>query len=157
MAIATSVIKHLNDRIDRYEIVHHPHAGCSSESAQAARVSGNSLAKAVLLKDRKGYVLAVLPAENLIDLEALNRQLDRHLKMALESELAPLFPDCEPGAIPALGPAYGLLTLVDASLRELPEIYFEGGDHESLIGVDEAQFRELMLGAQYGRFSHPRH
>ena len=111
----------------------------------------------MLLHDAKGYVLAVLPAEHLLDVEALNRLLDRRLKLSLESDIGPLFPDCEPGAIPAIGPAYGLLTLVDASLCELPELYFEGGDHESLVGVSEEAFRKLMLGAQYGRFSHPRH
>ena len=157
MSIAPSVINHLQANLDRYEIIHHPHSGCSSESAQMARISGNSLAKALLLQDARGFALAVIPAENLLDIAALNKSLDRHLKLALESEIGPLSPDCEPGAIPAVGPAYGLLTLVDASLCELPELYFEGGDHESLIGVSEDQFRKLMLGAQYGHFSHPRH
>lgn len=157
MTVAPSVINHLQANLERYQIVRHPHSGCSTESAQNARISGNSLAKAVLLHDAGGYVLAVLPAEHLLDIEALNRLLDRRLKLSLESDIGPLFPDCEPGAIPAIGPAYGLLTLVDASLCDLSELYFEGGDHESLIGVSEEAFRKLMLGAQYGRFSHPRH
>ncbi len=66
----------------------------------------------------------------------------------MESELAGLFPDCEVGAIPPIGSAYGLRTLVDSRLRKEPEVYFEAGDHESLIKVSAETFRALMVDAE---------
>jgi Ala-tRNA(Pro) deacylase len=49
-----------------------------------------------------------------------------------------LLKDSKPGAIPPLGYAYGVQILVDSSLDDLSDIYFEAGDHEHLIHVDRA-------------------
>ncbi|NIR96509.1 MAG: deacylase, partial [Gammaproteobacteria bacterium] len=48
----------------------------------------------------------------------------------------------------------GLDTVLDDSLAEQPDIYFEGGDHEALVHVSSEQFQELMADAEHGRFSH---
>ena len=68
--------------------------------------------------------------------------------LATEPELAGLFPDCEVGAIPPIGAAYGLRTLMDTRLGKEPEVYFEAGDHESLIKVSAEAFRTLMADAE---------
>ena len=76
------------------------------------------------------------------------------LGLAVEQDVAELFRDCDPGAIPPLGAAYGVKTLVDDSLVNQPDVYFEAGDHEDLIHVDHAQFSELMSGAEHGIISY---
>ena len=73
--------------------------------------------------------------------------------MASESELTFLFGDCELGAIPPVGPAYGMVTVVDDSLADQPEIYFEAGDHEKLIHMNQKEFTVLMDNAGHGRFA----
>jgi Ala-tRNA(Pro) deacylase len=55
-----------------------------------------------------------------------------------------LFPRCEPGAVPALGQAYDMETVVDRSLFDNPEVYLEGGDHLSLVRVSGSDLRQLM-------------
>ena len=90
-----------------------------------------------------------------MNLGELHRQLNRNLGLATESELGGLFSDCEVGALPAMGPAYGLETVVDDELAEQPDIYFEAGDHEQLIHVSAEAFHTLMGDRiQRGRFSH---
>jgi len=64
-------------------------------------------------------------------------------------DLAIMFPDCELGAVPALGPAYKLDTVVDESLRGQEEIYFEAGDHEELIRVSGGDFESLLQDADF--------
>ena len=64
-----------------------------------------------------------------------------------------LFDDCERGAIPAVGECYGLDTLVDDSIEEQPEIYFEGGDHATLVRMSSRQFADLTAAARHARFS----
>ena len=99
--------------------------------------------------------MVVLPADRRLDLVELQRQLKRNLQLASEYELGNLFNDCEIGALPALGPAYGLETLVDDTIAEQSEIYFEAGDHEQLIHVSAEVFEALMGDAiRHGRFSH---
>ncbi|MGI9450905.1 MAG: aminoacyl-tRNA deacylase, partial [Geminicoccaceae bacterium] len=73
--------------------------------------------------------------------------------LASEQEVGRLFPDCELGAIPALGWAYGLDVIVDDSLATQDEIWFEAGDHRSLIEVGGDQFRRLLGAAPHGVFS----
>lgn len=69
------------------------------------------------LEDDKGYLMAVLPATHKVDLGVVRHQLKRELGLATESELADLFKDCEPGAIPPLGKAYGISKTQDTGLH----------------------------------------
>ncbi len=64
-----------------------------------------------------------------------------------------LFEDCELGAIPPVGKPYGMEMIVDDSLNEQPDVYFEAGDHTSLIHVNAMAFHRLMAEARHGRFS----
>jgi len=84
----------------------------------------------------------------------VHRQLNRRLGLATDRELSHLFKDCEPGAIPPLGRAYGIETIVDESLSGSQGVYFEGGDHEALVHVTGEGFLRLMADAPRGQFSH---
>lgn len=153
MPIATTLRQYLSSHNVSYDIVRHSYAGSSQHTAQAAHVSGNQLAKPIILEDEYGYVMAVIPASHQLDYVALDNLLTRTLVMASENELAGLFQDCELGAVPALGEAYGIKTVVDNLLFYPKSIYFEGGDHETLIQVEASQFRRMMAGATAGNIS----
>ena len=154
MAIASTVSTYLAEHDVPYDVLTHPHTASSGESAQASHVPGSRLAKSVVLEDEQGYLMVVLPASRHVDLGELHRQLNRDLGLATESELGTLFSDCEIGALPAIGPAYGMETLVDESIAEQPDIYFEAGDHTTLVRVSAPHFRELMGEAEQAHFSH---
>ena len=156
MTISTTVQRYLRDRGVGYEVLTHPFTGSSSETAQSAHVSGDRIAKTVVLRDgdaADGYLLAVIPASHHLDLGQLQKWLGRSVALASEQEIGRLFPDCDLGAIPPLGEAYGLDVVLDDSLAGLGEVCFEGGDHQSLIKVGGDQFRQLLSGARHGRFS----
>jgi Ala-tRNA(Pro) deacylase len=89
-----------------------------------------------------------------VDLGAVHRQLDRELGLATDRELVELFKDCEPGAWPPLGPAYGIDTILDQSLVEATDIYFEAGDHRALVHLSGGDFIKLMANALRGQISH---
>jgi prolyl-tRNA editing enzyme YbaK/EbsC (Cys-tRNA(Pro) deacylase) len=61
-----------------------------------------------------------------------------------EDEIDATFSDCERGAIPAIGEAYGVDVVIDPSLVHQPDVYFESGDHEHLIRMTGDDFRGLM-------------
>ena len=153
MAIASKLADYLAKRGIAYEVVVHPRAMSATRSAQASHVPGDRLAKAVVVKDAEGFKVAVLPASHHVELEALSRLLERPAGLASEAEASELFADCETGAFPALGSAYGLDVIVDDSLSEQPEVYLEGGDHASLAHLKAEQFHQLMAAARRGRFS----
>lgn len=156
MTIASTLQRHLEGNGIGYEVLNHPLTGSSSQTAQSAHISGNCIAKTVVLRDGDvgdGYLLAVLPASHHLSLEMLQAWLGRSVALASEQEIGKLFPDCDLGAIPPIGEAYGLDVVLDDSLAGLEEVYFEGGDHRTLLKVGGDQFRQLMSGARHGRFS----
>ena len=63
------------------------------------------------------------------------------------------FGDCVHGAVPPIGECYGLDLIVDDSIDLQPDVYLEGGDHETLIHMDQAQFAALTADALHARFS----
>jgi len=155
MAIATTVSNYLAEHDVSYDVLTHPHTASSGESAEAAHVPGTRLAKSVVLEDDHGYLMVVLPSNRQVNLGELHRQLNRNLGLATEGELGSLFSDCEIGALPAVGPAYGMETVVDDALAEQSDIYFEAGDHAQLIHVTAETFQSLLgEEARHGRFSH---
>jgi Ala-tRNA(Pro) deacylase len=154
MTIPASVEDYLDRKDIQYEVIEHPATGDAAHTAQAARVPGDRLAKSVVLEDDNGYLMAVIPASHRLDLRAIDREFSRELELAGERELVALFEDCEPGAIPPLGQAYGIDVVVDRSLADIPDVYFEAGDHQSLIHVSGEDFRRLMVDSLQRNISH---
>jgi Ala-tRNA(Pro) deacylase len=152
MSIAPTLQKHLDSRVT-YDVLTHEPTLSSTRTAQASHVSGNCLAKAIVLRKDGRYLLAVLPASHHLHMAELKQQFGDDIALADEAELRQLFPDCALGAVPAVGECYDLDVIVDDSIQEQPEVYIEGGDHATLIRMDRAQFARLMGDARHGRFS----
>jgi Ala-tRNA(Pro) deacylase len=153
MAVAITLQEYLNRWGVDYEVVRHPHTDSSLKTAEAAHVPGDKLAKCVVTEDYQGYLMVVLPASHQVEFDLLDEKLDRRLELATEQELADIFTDCEIGAIPPLGEAYGIDVALDESLKDCEDIYFEAGDHAELIHLQGNDFRDLMAGAETGQFS----
>lgn len=154
MAIAATLRTYLTQHRIEHEVVTHPRALSSSQSAAAAHVPGDRLAKAVLLQDEQGYLLVVVPATHRVDLGRLHQRLGMVVGLATEDEVAARFPDCDRGAIPPTGFLYGIDTIVDEVLTEQPEVWFEAGDHEELVHVAAAEFARMFSQARRMRLSH---
>ena len=153
MTLAATVERYLYDHDVAFDVIKHPNTVTALRSARAGGVPADRVAKAVVLKSQHGFTVAVLPASHRVQMVRLRELLDREVDLANEEEIEPLFVDCDPGAVPPVGSAYGLKTIVDESLDSEPEIYFEGGDHESLVHVSGRDFRHLMAAEQHGRFT----
>jgi Ala-tRNA(Pro) deacylase len=154
MSIAPTLQQYLATKGIQYDVIPHEPTTSSTRTAEACRISGNCLAKGIVLsRSGNDYILAVLPASHHIHLTDLRNQLGDNVEMAKESEIDMLFPDCVHGAVPAVGQCYGLPLVVDDSLEAHPQIYLEAGDHETLICMGHAQFAHLTADAQHGRFS----
>jgi Ala-tRNA(Pro) deacylase len=152
--IPTRLSSYLDERGARYEVCAHEHSHSSAETARTARVPPGKLAKSVLLEDDDGCVMAVIPADRTVMLHEVARMLGRkELHLADENRIASLFDGCERGALPPVGMAWGIETVVDDSLEANDEVYLEGGDHEQLLRMSHEQFHGLMSGAQHGRIA----
>lgn len=156
MAISNKLRLYLKQHDVKYRLVSHPHSTSSMESAEKAHVPGDALAKGILVKEEGEYLMVVLPSDYYIELDTLHKLLGKEVEMAQEAELIGLLPDCELGAIPAVGPVFGIKTIWDpnTSLGKEEQVFFEAGDHEHLVKVSGKQFHELMAEAERAEFSH---
>ncbi len=150
MGIAMTMHEFLEDSYVPYDTATHRRTGSSAKTAEVSHVSGNTLAKGVLLKWDGGYLLAVLPASRHVDLKKIGGMVGGRVELASEDETASLFPDCDEGAVPIFGVPYKLASVVDEDLMCCGDVYFEGGDHRTLVHVTGESFEHLMYGMPRG-------
>lgn len=154
MSIAETIKSYITQHQVEYELLPHPKTYSSHDTAEAAHVFEDHVAKAVIVKDARGFAMVVLPGSDWVNLQALQEESDRDFELAEEEEVNQLFTDCQPGAVPPLGQAYGLDTFLDEKLTTLANVYFEAGDHENLVHVTGKSFHKLLKGVRHGHFSH---
>ncbi|MDH4189363.1 MAG: YbaK/EbsC family protein [Betaproteobacteria bacterium] len=159
MSIAPSVQKYLDAQGIAFEVLTHAHTASSLRSADRSAIDPGCLAKAVLfgadLESRR-LLMAVVPATHRVALAEFAGRAKCSVHLATEDDAARAFGDCERGAIPPLGPAYGVETIWDDRLMAQPDLYFEAGDHEHLVHVTAQDFLRLLPGCTHGQISHPR-
>lgn len=155
MTIARKLQDYLTGRGIQFDTVAHHRTSTSSQTAQAAHIPGRRLAKSVLLHHEMGYALAVVPSSHRVELSTLQDVIDKRLGLASEDEVSQLFNDCDIGAVPPVGAAYDVPVILDESFGAEDDVYFEGGDHRTLVHVTGGDFRNLLQGARVARFSHP--
>ena len=62
MTIAPTIEKYLASKNITYDVIMHEPTMSSNRTAQASGISGDQIAKAVVLRGGGGFILAVLPA-----------------------------------------------------------------------------------------------
>jgi Ala-tRNA(Pro) deacylase len=139
----------------RYEVIAHPVAVTAQEQAAAVRVSGRSVAKVLIVKERDGFVMAVLPASAELDLDRLKGMIGHgEIRLASVEEVRAVVPDCAAGSIPPFGALYGLRSFVDRGLLRTAQVTMPAGDPAISIRMRAAEFRRLV-DARAGDFAIP--
>ncbi len=152
-----NVQQFLQQRNVPFRTLDHEPTYAAQRLAQIVHVSGEEVAKVVLLRVDDGFVLAVLPATRVVDLDRVRKLVGAaDVKLASEPDCGRCFPDCELGALPPFGSKYGLRTLADRSLAEDEEIVFEGNTHHEAIRMKFDDYVQLEQ-PRLGEFSHPFH
>lgn len=137
---------YLKARRVRFETM--PHEGTESalEEAAVLRLPAADVLKAVLLRVRDGYCLAVLPASRRIDLHAVrNVTSDPHARLATEAEVREAYPQFELGALPPLPGLLSVKAYVDPRVFVHDECAFADGLR---TGSVIAPTRELFWGEE---------
>ena len=153
-----AIIERLRQEIERlgvpYEVLPHGEASTAQQVARTSHVSGQLLAKPVVIREDGGsYYMAIVSAGERVDLAEIHRSTGRpkgHL--ADEIELARLFPDCEVGAMPPIGRLYGMATYLDEEFRGHEDIYFQAGNHHEVVHMMMADFLKVA-GPFTGQFT----
>ena len=150
MPVTASVQEFLRCANVPYSVVPHTPAYTAQDEAAVTHTPGRDWAKAVVFFADGEPIQAVVPADRLVDLERLATLAGAgELRLASEDELAWLYPDCERGAMPPLGPLYKQRVFVDQLLAAEPRIAFDAGTHGDAIAmrfVDFASIAKPIVG-----------
>ncbi len=132
----------LAERDIEYEIHPHDPTFTARATATAEGIDPRTFAKVVGVAAHDGRTaFVVLEATEQLDLGKARDVLGASdVRLLTEPELTALAPGCEVGAIPAVGPLFGLRTYADYAVRDDPEISFNAGSHRFSARVDRARW-----------------
>lgn len=142
-------VKKVKDFLDnnniKYVVISHSPAYTALQVAASAHISGNELAKTIMVKLDGRLTMIVLPASYKIDFGQLIEITGvKKAELAEEEEFSSIFPNCEVGAIPPFGNLYKLEVFVAESLTTQKEISFAAGSHSELLKMSYADYANLV-------------
>jgi len=125
-----------------YEIHQHDPAVTARATATAEGVDPRTFAKVVAIASNdRGNALIVLDSTEHLDLGKARRALGAgDVRLLSEPQMTALAPSCDVGAVPAVGPLFGLTTYADYAVRDDAEISFNAGSHRFSVRVDRTRW-----------------
>ncbi len=137
-----------------YTTIPHLPTFTAQQTAAAADVPGQELAKSVIVTLDDRISMCVLPASCEIDFTRLKQVSGaKNAYFAHEPQFREWFPDCERGAMPPFGNLYDVPVYVAETLAEDEEIVFDACTHSELIRMKYADFVRLVKPG-VGHFTH---
>jgi Ala-tRNA(Pro) deacylase len=144
MPMLDKLLRFLDENQVQYTRHSHPTAYTAREVASVEHIPAHRIAKTIVFLTENGYAMAVLPGDYMLDMQGLRTFLGAsRLRLATESELSELFPECELGAMGPFGNLCGLPVYVDSGLAAEQMIAFNAGTHRDVIHMRFDDFRRL--------------
>ena len=140
----TQVTSILDEAGVAYELLPHARTETAAAEAETLGVQPEEVAKTLVLSTPAGYVRAVLPASERIDLRRVREHVEggKRVHLATEEDLRRDYPDFELGAVPPFGgPADRVL--VDSRLAARETVVLEAGSHEQSVRMRAADLVEI--------------
>jgi Ala-tRNA(Pro) deacylase len=130
----------------RYELLPHPRTESAAAEADALGLAPADIAKTLVVATPEGYVRAVLPASERIDLHKLREVTGgakKKVQLASEQDLARDYPEFDLGAVPPIGGGRRDPVVLDTHLAALDAIVVEAGSHERSVRMPSADLRRI--------------
>jgi len=138
-------LNHLREHRILFSHSIHPPAFTARGVAAAEGISAHEISKVVVYFGDADYGMLVLPADTMVDFTEVRRLMGLgHARLATETELREMFPECETGAMPPFGDMFEMPVLVDESIETDGYIAFNAGTHRDVIHMKFADFRKLV-------------
>jgi Ala-tRNA(Pro) deacylase len=134
MSISTKVKEFLDSAEAAYTMPEHLEGSTGGASSRTWIVNADGLLR-----------MAVLPENRVLDFRHM-KVITRceNIRLATADELASVFPDCEPDAIPPLGDLFDLPVYCDVQVAESGVIEFWTGTREETVRMDFKEFKRVV-------------
>jgi Ala-tRNA(Pro) deacylase len=121
-----------------YELLPHRHTESALAEAEALGVDPADVAKTLVVATAEGYVRAVLPASERLDLRKLRELLGegkKEVHLASEDDLARDYGEFDLGAVPPFGGSRRDPIVIDRRLTARESLVLEAGSHDESIRI----------------------
>lgn len=144
MAIAPRLQDWLSRQQADFRIATHDERATFSEIAQGLGVPPSHIARVVTVRDRDGTLAVILPADHLLDFDALQELTGRSVDVVDAVAADRMFAGCVSNCRPALTQAFNLPMVVDSLLLQNDPVYCEAGDGQTILEFTRGEFQRLL-------------
>lgn len=139
----------------QFELLPHAPGRSFAEMAADLGLPIEAIIRTVPLSDSQGRLAALVPANYLLDFEALQSLTMRELDVLSSADAQHHFAGCALDARPALVNVFGWRVVCDENVFNHDRIYCESGSGNSLLGFSRAEFRRLLGEVNCGNIGLP--
>ncbi|MGZ4333188.1 MAG: aminoacyl-tRNA deacylase [Gaiellaceae bacterium] len=133
-ASSKSLIEELHAAGIAHELLPHPRTLTAAAEAAALGVEPQEVAKTIVLSTPAGFVRAVIPASERLDLRKVRAFLEEpRVELLSEDELEQAYPEFDLGAVPPFGGEHHDRVVVDIRVCERESAVFDAGTHEESV------------------------
>lgn len=136
----TIVTEHLERLGVRFEVLPHERSETAQEEARTLGLSTHEVLKPIVLNIASGHAIALIPASARLDLELTRAALDDpSAELASEKDIEGIFPEFEPGALPAVPSLLHIPVVIDRSILTLRQVTFSAGIQRESVRLETEQ------------------
>lgn len=153
--LSNTVTKFLDTAKVKYNILEHRLVYTAHDAAQTTKKKLSEIAKVVLVRADKDFVLIVLPAGKYVDFSGIKKALKaKKVSMATEKDITKYL-KTKVGLLHPFGSQYKLQTLLDKGMSKAKKIIASAGSYTHSVELSLKDFEKLTQPLK-GTFSKPK-
>lgn len=142
--LETKVTKLLDKAKVKYKILSHKVVYTAHDAAQTTKKKLSEIAKVVLVKADKNFVLIVLPAGKYVDFKGIKKALKaKNVSMANEKDITKYL-KTKVGLLHPFGSEYNLKTLLDKGMSRAKNMVASAGTYTDSVEIALRDFEKLV-------------
>jgi len=146
MPIPKKVLNHLEKNKIAHKLIKHKKVYTAYDAAQTLKTKLGNIAKTLVVKADKNYILAVLPASRSLDFQKLKKILKaKKVEIAKENVMQKIF-KVKPGAITSFGEIYKIPVYLDKLLLKSKKVIAGAGTYRDSFEMTAKNFLKATKG-----------
>lgn len=142
--LETKVTKLLDAAKVKYGVIEHRVVYTAHDAAQTTKKKLSEIAKVVLVKADKDFVLIVLPAGKYVDFNGIKKALKaKKVSMATEKDITKYL-KTKVGMLHPFGSEYNLQTLLDKGMAKAKKMIASAGTYTLSVEIGLKDFEKLV-------------
>jgi HD-like signal output (HDOD) protein/prolyl-tRNA editing enzyme YbaK/EbsC (Cys-tRNA(Pro) deacylase) len=155
MELPSRLQQWLDNANAQFELLPHSIGYSFAEVANELGIPLEALIRVVPLSDSQGRLAALVPANYLLDFEALQGLTMRELDVLSGADALHHFPGCVSNCLPALVNVFAWKAICDEAIFSQERVFCESGSGDSLLVFSRTEFRRLLGEVSCGHIALP--